>query len=149
MNDVFRCEVAMKKALKLTLSACCCASAIGLGLGLVVEPAFAADSSDTAAPCGKLSGPSGPDAHFVLRDGEPVDFSSGGQTAHGKLRLFHEGALYHAYWQPAASAEPYALANAAPNGVRLISTPPQGTPANDGKPGVDTPPLNVLSCPKL
>ncbi|WP_310630540.1 hypothetical protein [Paraburkholderia sp.] len=153
----------MKASWKLALSACWCASAVGLA----IAPACAAEPSGTsgdatpnnttAPPCGKLSGPGGPDAHFVLRDGEAVDFSSGGQTAHGKLLLFHDGALYRAYWRPTgqpagsppASAEKYALANAAPNGVRLISTPPQGTPANDGKPGIDTPPLNVFSCPKL
>jgi hypothetical protein len=131
----------------LALSAC------GLLLLLTTYPAYAADTGpDATSPCGKLVGPSatgGTDTGFALRTGEAVDFISGGQATHGKLLVFSEGPLFHAYWQPQGSEEKYALANAAPNGVRLISTPPQGTPASDGKPGTAMPPLRVLSCPKL
>lgn len=126
-----------------------CSISLGLMLSAVV-PAYAAD-----APCGKLVGTNAPgnanesDAGFTLRDGEAVDFISGGQTTHGKLLVFTEGQLFRAYWQPQNGQEKYALANAGPNSVRLVSTPPQGKPATDGKPGIMTQPMQVLSCPKL
>jgi hypothetical protein len=78
--------------------------------------------------CGRLLGASGaaqPDGSFRLRSGEPVDFVGGGRTVHG------------------------VLANAGANGTRLISTPPQGNPADDDQPGTTLQPLNVLSCPAL
>ncbi|QGZ64507.1 hypothetical protein FAZ98_17590 [Paraburkholderia acidisoli] len=89
------------------------------------------------------------DAGFTLRNGEAVDFVSGGRTTHGTLLVFTEGQMFRAYWQPQGGEEKYALANAGPNSVRLISTPPQGTPTTDGKPGITTQPMQVLSCPQL
>jgi hypothetical protein len=137
----------VKSTLTLTLSSC-----FSVVL-LAAQPAFCADATpDTTPPCGKLVGPhaaGGTDAGFALRDGEAVDFMSGAQTTHGKLLVFTEGPLFHAYWQPQDSEEKYALANAGPNSVRLVSTPPQGVRASDGKPGGAMPPLQVLSCPKL
>lgn len=133
-----------------------CCSAWLAAASLFIAPARAADPApDTAgaAPCGKLVGQSdaagGTDGGFDLRDGEAVDFVSASQTTHGRLLVFHDGPVFRAYWQPQGSEEKYALANAGPRSVRLISTPPQGTPARDGKPGVMTQPLFVLSCPKL
>ena len=149
----------MKTGFALALSSCLLGAAC-----FVTEPAHAADNAAPAAnspadtgtgdaPCGKLVGPGSSgsvDAGFALRDGEAVDFVSGGQTTHGKLLVFSEGgSLFRAYWQPQGSEEKYALANAGPRGVRLISTPPQGTEATDGKPGITTQPLQVMSCPKL
>lgn len=95
------------------------------------------------------NGPTDAQQGFVLRDGEAVDFVAGGRTAHGRLLVFSDGPLFRAYWQPQGSEEKYVLANAGTNSVRLVSTPPQGTPAHDGKPGIATRPLQVLSCPKL
>lgn len=123
---------------------------------LFVAPAHAtgpAPDASATPPCGELAGP-GATAEtagtgFNLRDGEPVDFVSGGQTTHGRLLVFRDGSLFRTYWQPVGSEEKYALANAGPNRVRLISTPPQGSPARDGTPGVMSQPLLVLSCPKL
>jgi hypothetical protein len=141
----------VKSTLTLALSFCLSAAL------LTVQPAHAAgataDATADATPsCGKLVGVSAGgrmDAGFALRDGEAVDFISGGQTTHGKLLVFSEGSLFHAYWQPQDSEEKYALANAGPNSVRLVSTPEQGTRASAGKPGGTMPPLQVLSCPKL
>jgi len=98
---------------------------------------------------GPGAGASGAQVGFDLRDGEAVDFLSGGQTTHGRLLVFRDGSLFRAYWQPQGSEEKYALANAGPDSVRLISTPPQGSRARDGKPGIMSQPLLVLSCPKL
>jgi hypothetical protein len=86
---------------------------------------------------------------FQVRDGEPVDLISGAKTVHGKLLVFGENGVFRAYWQPENSAEKYVLANAGDNAVRLISTPPQGSPAVHGEPGTTLGPLRVLSCPKL
>jgi hypothetical protein len=139
----------VKTTLTLALSTC------GLLCAVIfaTQPAHAADTApDAAPPCGKLVGTSttgGADTGFALRTGEPVDFISGGQATHGKLLVFGDGPLFRAYWQPQGSEEKYALANAAPNGVRLISTPPQGTPVSDGRPGTAMPPLQVFSCPNL
>jgi hypothetical protein len=102
--------------------------------------------------CGRLLGASGaaqPDGSFRLRSGEPVDFVGGGRTVHGTLQVFFDGNVYRAYWKPADSHELYVLANAGANGTRLISTPPQGNPADDDQPGTTLQPLNVLSCPAL
>ena len=138
----------MKATLTLTLTSCCLGAAL-----LAIEPARAADTApDVAPPCGRLVGPNaggGTDAGFTLRDGEAVDFVAAGQTTHGKLLVFTDGPLFRAYWQPQGSEEKYALANAGSASVRLVSTPPQGTPAGNGKPGITTQPLQVLSCPKL
>jgi hypothetical protein len=138
----------VKSTLILALSTCWLGAAL-----LATQPVRAADTAPGAVPpCGKLVGTNstgGADAGFTLRDGEAVDFVSGGQATHGRLLVFSEGPLFHAYWQPQGSEEKYALANAATNGVRLISTPPQGTPVSDGRPGTALPPLQVLSCPKL
>lgn len=135
----------MKTKLWLLLSSCC----IGVA-ALTGQRASAAGSTD--APCGQLVGPNtsgDASAGFMLRDGEAVDFIAGGQAVHGKLQVFRDGSLYRAYWQPQGSAEHYALANAGANSVRLVSTPPQGTPASDGTPGIASAPLQVLSCPRL
>lgn len=125
-----------------------------LSLGAQVYAADAPGATD-APPCGKLVGPSASgngnaaDAGFTLRNGEAVDFVAGGRTTHGKLLVYTEGQMFRAYWQPQGGEEKYALANAGPNSVRLISTTPQGTPTTDGKPGITTQPMQVLSCPQL
>ncbi|MGT2474472.1 hypothetical protein [Paraburkholderia terrae] len=86
---------------------------------------------------------------FALRDGEPVDFISGGKTVPGTLHVLKEGGIYRAYWQPQGRPERYVLANAGTDAVRLIATPAQGTPATDGMPGTTLNPQQVLSCPTL
>lgn len=129
----------------------CCYVCVGAA-SLFVAPARAADSGpDTpaASPCGELTGAGTAGGGFPLRDGAVVDFVSGGRTTHGRLLVFRDGSLFRTYWQPQGSEEKYALASAGINGVRLISTPPQGEPARDGQPGVTTKPLLVLSCPTL
>jgi hypothetical protein len=129
------------------LSSCCIAAAL-----LFAPSSWADEAASRTQPCGTLVGVNASgaaDGGFVLRDGEAVDFVSGGQTAHGRLLVFSDGAVFRAYWQPQGSEEKYVLANAGANSVRLVSTPPQGTPARDGKPGITTGPLQVLSCPKL
>jgi hypothetical protein len=145
----------MKLMPALSMSCLCFSVCLGAA-SLIVAPAQAADPAPDASstpPCGKLVGQgaaaSGDGGGFDLRDGEAVDFVSGGQTTHGRLLVFHDGSLFRAYWQPEGSEEKYALANAGPHSVRLISTPPQGAPARNGRPGVMTQPLLVLSCPKL
>ncbi|WP_322031308.1 hypothetical protein [Paraburkholderia sp. J76] len=120
---------------------------------LAIQPAYGADpvpaaSPDAAPPCGRLVGTAAAGG-FALRSGEPVDFVSAGQATHGTLLVFSEGQVFHAYWQPQGSEEKYALANAGPDSVRLVSTPPQGTPTPGAQPGVAMQPLQVLSCPKL
>ena len=109
--------------------------------------AFAAD--DTA--CATLVGTarSGPPHSFQVRDGEPVDFVSGTKTVHGKLLVFGDGGAFRAYWQPENSPEKYVLANAGVNAVRLVSSPPQGAPVQNGQPGTTLEPQRVLSCPAL
>ncbi|OLL32505.1 hypothetical protein BTH42_08390 [Burkholderia sp. SRS-W-2-2016] len=92
---------------------------------------------------------SGASQGFALRAGEPVDLVKGAQKIHGKLLVFGDGSVYRAYWQPENSAEKYVLANAGADTVRLVSTPPQGTPAPDGQPGTPMAPQRVLSCPTL
>ena len=138
----------MKSSVMLSFPALCLAMAL-----LAIAPAHAADASaNAAAPCGKLVAAKetdGPDAGFVLRNGEQVDFISGGEVTRGTLLIFHDGPLFRAYWQPQRSEEKYVLANAGPGSVRLVSTPPQGVAANGGDPGIETQPLLVLSCPKL
>jgi hypothetical protein len=145
------------RTLKLAVSKarlCCCICAGALSMA--ITPARAAGPDPAASlppPCGELVGPggsaNGPNSGFELRDGEPVDFVSGGRATQGRLLVFRDGPVFRAYWQPVGSPEKYALANAGPHSVRLISTPPQGVPARDGKPGVMTQPVLVLSCPTL
>jgi hypothetical protein len=86
---------------------------------------------------------------FQVRDGEPVDFVHGAKTVHGALLVFGENGVYRAYWQPEHSAEKYVLASAGDNSIRLISTPPQGSPVSSGEPGTTLAPQRVLSCPAL
>lgn len=108
--------------------------------------------ADDAAGCATLVGATSNSASpqgFQLRDGEPVDLVSGTKAVHGKLLMFSDGAVYRAYWQADNSPEKYVLANAGTNTVRLVSTPPQGTPARSGEPGTAVPPQRVLSCPAL
>ena len=93
------------------------------------------------------AGSSGTLQGFQLRDGEPVDLVGGGKTVHGKLLVFGDNGVFRAYWQPGNSPEKYVLANAGPDAVRLVSTPPQGSPARDGEPGTQLGPQHVLSCP--
>ncbi|ASW01277.1 hypothetical protein [Paraburkholderia aromaticivorans] len=106
-------------------------------------------ADDTA--CATLVGAahSGPPQSFQVRDGEPVDLVSGAATVHGKLLVFGDSGVFRVYWQPENSPEKYVLANAGVNAVRLISTPPQGTPAQNGQPGTAREPQRVLSCPAL
>ncbi|SDC57445.1 hypothetical protein [Paraburkholderia lycopersici] len=133
----------MKTALVLGLSSC---SALAF---LTIQPACAADSApDETPPCGRLVGANAAGG-FALRSGEAVDFVSAGEATHGMLRVFSDGPVYRAYWQPQGSEEKYALANAGPGSVRLVSTRPRGAPAGEGQPGIMTAPLQVLSCPKL
>jgi hypothetical protein len=120
-----------------------------LVLALVSSVALAEGQSSA---CGRLVGASGAaqsDGSFRLRGGEPVDFVGGGRTLHGVLQVFFDGNVYRAYWKPQGGHELYVLASAGANSTRLISTPPQGEPAGDGKPGTTLQPLNVLSCPAL
>ncbi|WP_407667955.1 hypothetical protein [Paraburkholderia acidipaludis] len=137
----------MKATVTQAWPSCCIAAAL-----VLAHPAHADEAASSTMPCGKLVGANvsgNADEGFVLRDGEAVDFISGGRTAHGRLLMFHDGAWFRAYWQAQGGEEKYALANAGTNSVRLVSTPPQGAPQRDGKPGTATGPLQVLSCPKL
>ena len=144
-----------KLMLAVSKARLCCYVCVGAA-SLFAARAQAADPAPSASvppPCGELVGPGGAasatNGGFELRDGEAVDFVSGGQTTHGRLLVFRDGSLFRAYWQPQGSEEKYALANAGPQSVRLVSTPPQGIPARDGKPDVMMQPLLVLSCPRL
>jgi hypothetical protein len=116
---------------------------------LVTTPCVAFAAADTA--CATLVGTasSGSPQSFQVRDGEPVDLVSGAKTVHGKLLVFGDSGVFRAYWQPENSAEKYVLANAGVDAVRLVSTPPQGTPAQNGQPGTTLAPQRVLSCPAL
>ncbi|MFC6308632.1 hypothetical protein [Paraburkholderia dipogonis] len=109
--------------------------------------AFAADENSCATLVGTANSPA--PQSFQIRDGEPVDLVSGARTVHGKLLVFGDGGVFRAYWQPDNSPEKYVLANAGVNSVRLVSTPPQGTPAQNGQPGTALAPQRVLSCPAL
>lgn len=95
------------------------------------------------------AGSAGTSRGFQVRDGEPVDLIGGGKTVSGKLLVFSDNGVFHAYWQPENSPEKYVLANAGTDSVRLVSTPPQGTPATNGEPGTPLGPQHVLSCPAL
>ncbi|CAB3792336.1 hypothetical protein LMG28614_03504 [Paraburkholderia ultramafica] len=109
--------------------------------------ASAADDNGCATLVGAASSAS--PQGFQMRDGEPVDLVSGAKTVHGKLLVFSDGGDFRASWQPDNSPEKYVLANAGVNTIRLVSTPPQGTPARSGEPGTTVPPQRVLSCPAL
>jgi hypothetical protein len=102
-------------------------------------------------PCATLVGTanSATPQSFQVRDGEPVDLVSGAKTVHGKLLVFGDDGVYRVYWQGENSAEKYVLANAGGDSVRLVSAPPQGTPAQNGAPGTTLAPQRVLSCPAL
>jgi hypothetical protein len=108
-------------------------------------------SADDPNACATLvgAGSAGSPQGFQLRDGEPVDLVSSGKTVHGKLLVFGDNGVFRAYWQAENSPEKYVLANAGADAVRLISTPPQGSPAKDGAPGTRLAPQRVLSCPAL
>lgn len=117
---------------------------------VLITSIAAAASSDNA--CGTLVGGAGtaqPGGSFQLRAGERVDFVRGGGAVHGILHVFADGNLYRAYWQPDGSPELYVLANAGDDSVRLIATPTQGQPVENGQPGTSMPPMHVLSCPTL
>ncbi|MDE1182224.1 hypothetical protein [Paraburkholderia sp.] len=120
-------------------------AACGMLVGRSAASGDAASGGNSGA-AGASTGSGAPTA-FRLRDGEPVDFIAGGATAHGTLHVFKDGSVYRAYWQPQGSVDRYVLANAGENSVRLIVTPPQGTPATDGQPGTTLAPQHVLSCP--
>lgn len=108
---------------------------------------FAADDHACATLVGTANSPA--PKSFQVRDGEPVDLVGGAGTVHGKLLVFSDNGAFRVYWQPENSAEKYVLANAGANAVRLISTPPRGTPAANGEPGTALAPQRVLSCPTL
>jgi hypothetical protein len=109
----------------------------------------AAEADDSA--CATLVGATNSSAAqgFSLRNGEAVDLVGGGKTVHGKLLVFGDGDLFRAYWQPDGSPEKYVLANAGTDSVRLVSSTPRGTPAQNGKPGTVMRAQQVLSCPAL
>ncbi|SIT38376.1 conserved exported hypothetical protein [Paraburkholderia ribeironis] len=125
--------------------------ATGALLAALSSAAMAAEDDSCATLVGAAS--SAAPQGFRVRDGEPVDLVSGAKsdtkTVHGKLLVFSDDGVFRAYWQPDNSAEKYVLANAGVNTVRLVSTPPQGTPATNGEPGTTLPPQHVLSCPAL
>jgi hypothetical protein len=144
-------HVSMRLLMKLTLTRVLSASCVA-AVVLVTQTARGSDASSTVTPCGHLVGaqvPGGQHTGFVLRNGEAVDFVSGGKTTHGTLLVLRDGSLYRAYWQPTGSPEKYVLADAGTGSVRLISTPPQGVPAGAGQPGIAVGQLQVLSCPAL
>ncbi|WP_345816621.1 hypothetical protein AAGS40_18090 [Paraburkholderia sp. PREW-6R] len=118
-------------------------------ISLIAVPltAFAADDMG----CAPLSGAVNSQGlhSFKVRDGEPVDLVAGTKTVHGTLHVFGDGGVFRAYWQPADSQEKYVLATAGVDSVRLVSTPPQGTPVTNGDPGTTLAPQHVLSCPTL
>ncbi|MFM0057718.1 hypothetical protein [Paraburkholderia phytofirmans] len=116
-------------------------------LAATSSAALAADDKSCATLVGTANSPA--PQSFQIRDGEPVDLVSGAATVHGKLLVFGDGGVFRAYWQPENSPEKYVLANAGVNSVRLVSTPPQGTPAQNGQPGTTVAPQRVLSCPAL
>lgn len=111
---------------------------------------FAAFAADDHA-CATLVGATDSLApqSFEVRDGEPVNLVSGASTVHGKLLVFSDNGAFRVYWQPENRAEKYVLANAGVNAVRLVSTPTQGTRAQNGQPGTTLAPQQVLSCPTL
>ncbi|NKJ50451.1 hypothetical protein CIC12_27760 [Burkholderia sp. SG-MS1] len=122
-----------------------------IATGLLMATLSCAASATDDNGCATLVGATGsatPEG-FKMRDGEPVDLVSGAKTVHGKLLVFADSGAFRAYWQPEKSAEKYVLANAGANAVRLVSTPPQGTPATNGEPGLAVAPQRVLSCPAL
>ncbi|CAH2785648.1 MAG: FIG00459611: hypothetical protein [uncultured Paraburkholderia sp.] len=114
-------------------------------LVLLPVSSFAAGDSGCATLVG-TTGPTGSQS-FQVRDGEPADLVSPAKTVHGKLIVMADGAAFRAYWQADNSQEKYVLANAGTDAVRLISTPPQGSPAKAGEPGTILGPPHVLSCP--
>ncbi|WP_144141483.1 hypothetical protein [Paraburkholderia sp. BCC1884] len=101
--------------------------------------------------CATLVGAHAPGSSqgFQVRNGEPVDLVGSGKTVHGKLLVFGDNGVFRAYWQAENSPEKYVLANAGVDTVRLVSTPPQGTPVQNGEPGTTLAPQRVLSCPAL
>lgn len=113
----------------------------------ISSSAFAA----TDSACATLVGTAGTTAPqgFQVRNGEPVDLVGNGKTVHGTLLVFGDNGLFRAYWQPENSAEKFVLANAGVDTIRLVSTPPQGSPAQAGQPGTTLAPQRVLSCPAL
>ncbi|CAB3684082.1 hypothetical protein [Paraburkholderia rhynchosiae] len=122
-----------------------------IATGALLAALFCATAEADETACATLVGAtdSATPQGFQVRDGEPVDLVSGAKTVHGKLLVFGENGVFRAYWQPGGSAEKYVLANAGDNAVRLVSTPPQGSPATHGEPGTTLGPQRVLSCPKL
>lgn len=109
--------------------------------------AAAADDNACASLVGAANSSSA--QGFSLRDGEPVDFVGGGKTVHGRLLVFSDSDVFRAYWQPDDSPEKYVLANAGTDAVRLVSSPPRGTPAPGGRQATPMRPQRVLSCPML
>ncbi|WGS52816.1 hypothetical protein LFL96_32070 [Paraburkholderia sp. D15] len=116
---------------------------------LAAATCTASAAADSA--CATLVGGSGatPPQGFRVRNGEPVDLVGNGKTVHGTLLVFGDNGLFRAYWQPENSPEKYVLANAGVDTIRLVSTPPQGTPAQNDEPGTTLAPQRVLSCPAL
>jgi hypothetical protein len=127
----------MRRALATTL----------LCLSFSVSVAPMASAADFA--CGTLEGAATASAGgvFALKEGEPVDLVREGRRVHGALHVYRDDAVYRVYWQPQGSAENYVLATAGENSVRLVATPPRGSPVAQG-PGT-LPRQQVLSCPSL
>lgn len=118
------------------------------GVLFVLIALFAARAGADEPACGTLTGAGAADAAsggFALREGEAVDLVSAGKRVHGTLHVFRDDAVYRIYWQPAGSPERYVLATAGTNSVRLVATPPRGSPVAEG-PGM-LPSQQVLSCP--
>jgi len=124
-----------------------------LPLTAAAAAATPATTDSDSRVCGTLVGagqsPAAANNGFVLREGEPVDFIGGGKTVPGVLHLFHDGDVYRVYWQVNGGHEPYVFVNIGPHRLNLISTPPQGVPANPGEPGAAMPAQQVESCPQL
>jgi hypothetical protein len=120
------------------------------GVLFVLIAWFATRAGADEPACGTLVGAGAADAAsggFALREGEAVDLVSAGKRVRGTLHVFRDDAVYRIYWQPSGSPERYVLATAGTNSVRLVATPPRGSPVAEG-PGV-LPSQQVLSCPAL
>jgi hypothetical protein len=114
-------------------------------LYLLISAANTAMAADPA--CGTLESAASASGEFALKEGTAVDLVRDGRRVHGTLHIYRDDTVYRVYWQPEGSPEPYVLATAGENSVRLVATPPRGSPVGQG-PGV-LPRQQVLSCPSL
>ncbi|SAL57137.1 hypothetical protein AWB67_02612 [Caballeronia terrestris] len=117
-----------------------------LSLNILLATAATAASADDTA-CGTLEGADAGSGAFSLNEGEAVDLISAGKRVRGTLHVYRDDAVFRIYWQPDGSPENYVLANAGTDSIRLIATPPRGSPVAEG-PGM-MPKQQVLSCPSL